>query len=707
MLERNGRVGSEEVRKYLDSALPASVMEEVSGGSDGAPLLLLTMPQLVAGFGFTGRDIEREYGGLYGAFKRQYEGHRSDWDSLELAFVVCVPEDSPGLDLFGSEVETDVYFCRKYVVPLNGKPVGNALARLPFVPLFVEGEETGRPPSAQTFLQQCGVPATLARNVVVKGERGAETIVEDCIDGDLERPRAATRQGGWGSPIVPDTAVEMRIESLEIQSFRAYRKRQKIEFGEDVTVLYGPNGFGKTSVFDAVDFAFTGDIGRLKIRGDDRFRGVANHLDGNGLEGRVTLGYSMAGDQHRLVRHVNDRKWARFDGIRTNRKSALEELTGWKGPTVDRVENMVSLFRATHLFSQEHQELASNFRRDCELSADVVSSLLAFEDYQAGRNKLSQVCGVLQKVIESLGSERDSLREEVAADEAELELVGRAAQGGEASADWEDAVSSLYRRVEEEGLSVPSGMPELETLRGWRMTFGTRGADLREQMDGFGKSLAVVERLPRKQADLQALERRVEGVKEAVSTVSVARDDAEGRLRGALERMSLLERGLAEMKADVERLRWLEESVPRHVALVSEEADSRNRLAELRRGVEEAEGRERTLSELMEEQETERSEVLGRGEETVEKLERARELLAGLEEWAERRTRLGEVVAEKMRADGSIEALELSEKTLSETIEALEEDQNTLAERKRANKAVLDFRRLLEWRIPSVIEVGT
>ena len=32
---------------------------------------------------------------------------------------------------------------------------------------------------------------------------------------------------------------------------------------------------------------------------------------------------------------------------------------------------------------------------------------------------------------------------------------------------------------------------------------------------------------------------------------------------------------------------------------------------------------------------------------------------------------------------------------------------STVSERKRANKAVLDFRRLLEWRIPSVIEVGT
>ena len=69
MLERNGRVGSQEVREYLDGALPASVVEEVSGDVDRAPLLLLTMPQLVAGFGFTSRDIEGEYRDLYGAFK--------------------------------------------------------------------------------------------------------------------------------------------------------------------------------------------------------------------------------------------------------------------------------------------------------------------------------------------------------------------------------------------------------------------------------------------------------------------------------------------------------------------------------------------------------------------------------------------------------------------------------------------------------------
>ena len=213
------------------------------------------------------------------------------------------------------------------------------------------------------------------------------------------------------------------------------------------------------------------------------------------------------------------------------------------------------------------------------------------------------------------------------------------------------------------------------------MTFGTRGSDLREQLEKLGKCLAVVERLPRKQTDLQALERRVEGVKESVAATTAKRDEADGRYRAGLERLSLMERGLAESKADVERLRWLEECIPRQAALVREESDLGGRLTALRRSVEEAEGRERTLIESMDEQETERSDVLGRGEEAAGKLERARELLAGLDEWAEKRTRLGKFVAEKMGADESIEALKLSEKTLLETVEVLEEEKETLAER--------------------------
>ena len=678
MRDSDGRVVSQEVREYLHRALPASRLREVSANSVDEPLLLLTMPQLVAGFGFASTDIEDKYGQLYGAFKEEYSTRRHDWDQLELAFVLCVPADSPGLDFFGSAVETDVYFCRKYVLPFNGGPVRNALARLPFVPLFSAEEETIRPPSAQTFLQQCGVPPTLAKYVVVKGERSPNTIVEDCIGGGFGWPQVPTRIGSFEASKVLEKATSMRVESLSIENFRAYRKKKEILFGSDLTVLYGPNGFGKTSVFDAVDFAFTGEIGRLRVRGEDRFRHVANHLDGDGADGVVTLSFTKDDRQHRLIRHVNDRKWPRLDGVRMNRKAALEKLTGWRGATADRVENMVNLFRATHLFSQEHQELATNFRSDCELSSDVVSRLLAFEDYHSGRSKVSHVCGVLRSEIATLDSDQESLSKELVADETELESVGRATEGGGSSTDWERVASSLFAKVKKEGLEIPSDMPKLDTLKEWRITFETRGAQLREQIEDLRKCLAVAERLPRKLANLMALEGRIDSAKVIVAEASGRLKAAEETHRHVQRRIALLEMELSEFEKDGSGLSWLQESAPRYSALGREEADALRQLDQARDQLQEAEVQQSTLQGRLSEDEKERSEVVARAEEASKRLSLARVLSSGLEAWTEKRSRLEEIAREERRVSESADELALLEKVSSESIETLVEEETQL-----------------------------
>ena len=110
----------EAVSDFLGSVLPDSEVKSLAPNGKDRLLLMLMMPQLVAGFGFTSRDIRTTYGRLYGAFKREYTEHRNEWDELDLAFVLCVPEGLSGLQAFGSSVETDVYFCRKYVVHMNG-----------------------------------------------------------------------------------------------------------------------------------------------------------------------------------------------------------------------------------------------------------------------------------------------------------------------------------------------------------------------------------------------------------------------------------------------------------------------------------------------------------------------------------------------------------------------------------------------------------
>ena len=71
-----------------------------------------------------------------------------------------------------------------------------------------------------------------------------------------------------------------KIKSIEINAFRAFKDSEKFdfinhEFNEvsNLIVLYAPNGSGKTSFIDAIEWGFTGKINR--INGNPVVTGVA------------------------------------------------------------------------------------------------------------------------------------------------------------------------------------------------------------------------------------------------------------------------------------------------------------------------------------------------------------------------------------------------------------------------------------------------
>lgn len=64
----------------------------------------------------------------------------------------------------------------------------------------------------------------------------------------------------------------MKIDKLELKNFRAF-KRFECKFGTGVNVLVGPNGFGKTSILDAIAIGYGQFIGGFETSKD---RGVLN-----------------------------------------------------------------------------------------------------------------------------------------------------------------------------------------------------------------------------------------------------------------------------------------------------------------------------------------------------------------------------------------------------------------------------------------------
>jgi DNA repair exonuclease SbcCD ATPase subunit len=58
----------------------------------------------------------------------------------------------------------------------------------------------------------------------------------------------------------------MKVKNLEIENFKLFDKKfsEISDIAEaDIVILNGPNGYGKTSIFDAIEFALTGKIKRI------------------------------------------------------------------------------------------------------------------------------------------------------------------------------------------------------------------------------------------------------------------------------------------------------------------------------------------------------------------------------------------------------------------------------------------------------------
>lgn len=563
------------VRAYLESAMPQSKLMTENLLPGYQPLLFMWMEHMMAAFAFSNGDTTTSYEALYGGFKRYYAKQRMTLDEQELSFVFCVPQDLPDLDQFCSNVEMDVYFCRKFVIPIY-TPLETSFARLPFLPLTQVGGQSIRPPSAQTFLRQCKVPAILARYLVVPQQRSPQAIVKDCTEAKFGKPvdlEVPVQSDVRTSP--PEQGAEaIRLKSISIENFRAYRKAQRFDLSADVTVLYGPNGFGKTSFFDAIDFVSTGEIGRFWARGiEGQFNKTATHLDSTPQDSVVSLEFTSNGVAHNVTRRVSTRKHPFFDGVRCDRKKVLTELTGGALASVDRIEHLVSLFRATHIFSQEYPELAKKFERDCELSEQIVSRMLAFEDYSSASKKAFRVCEILQEQLEHATGAINDLSKEVADDNKTLQRLDISSQEHIEVRALHQAVTSLRRRFEEAKIPVPTGEPDLAFARTCRSAVDARRSETQariERLSSIAKQVAEMPTLNEEIAVLQEKQVQLKLELTAMETELFAGEQEEKRndllLVGAnTERLNAYERSAL--------LKWVAATKPRYEQILKRQRD--------------------------------------------------------------------------------------------------------------------------------------
>ncbi len=534
------------IRGAIRSLWPRDELRHVELDA-AAGMLLLRLPNDIAAFAVFNGHPDLDYPKAYDGFKQLYRENSQEWDERTLSFVICRSSENAEDDRFYAALETDPLFCRKYVIRAHNTVVAqrDELLRLPFLPLPTEGEiGLQRPQSAQDLLQSVGLSASFARNLIETGHRSAERIALDLRDGHESLPAVLSQSRRDDQLQVTKPRSTSRLVSLTVEGFRAYRAAQTFHLDASLVVLYGPNGLGKTSVFDAIDYASTGRIGRLcrTRRSPSDFARIATHLDKTPGSGSVVV--TVRGDdtearEWKVQRSTGDWGTAWIDGHEADRKTVINKLTqaNWLD-TTPRQQTLESLFRATHLFSQDEQELLTKFQKGSIIPEAFISEMLALQDYSQGLAKVGDVLSKLSDHGETTEKDLTQLRDESAA------LTTSMPELADPHSTELMPIESTIDDLRKEMVNSPSALeplPEASTVMAYTEWYDVALAQSRSAQDRTQLAQTLYNELPTHhsrvrehsegQAQLEDIDRRLQEINQEEQTHAQSLEFADAALR--------------------------------------------------------------------------------------------------------------------------------------------------------------------------------
>ena len=248
----------------------------------------------------------------------------------------------------------------------------------------------------------------------------------------------------------------MKVQSLEISGFRAFSKNHSFDLDADIVLVVGVNGQGKTSFFDAILWAVTGAIPRLR-----RLESVVSHYSTSG-EARVAV--SIVDDEGKAI-EVTRQSDGRRDELLV--KVNGDEYRDQQG----QVQLIQNLWPEGLRSNDQSMALQSALQYGVYLQQDVVTGFLTTETDEQRFNVFSQFVGAGAATEFQLALERSRR----AWSQATNVLANRLQEKEQRTEQLESQLSEL------EGYDLPYHVNEEEWATWWTRVraFGVTRSDTR------------------------------------------------------------------------------------------------------------------------------------------------------------------------------------------------------------------------------------
>lgn len=330
--------------------------------------------------------------------------------------LVLIAENEDDVIAIRSIVD-DRHLCRKFILILEDRSIEDVLPELPFVPSpdLTSGEVTQIDRNLKSILE--GYDATLIRDLTGYSP-GAERVAEKVCDESYHLGKVTKQTGSLAIPGALSGVVR-RLSAIEIRNFRGIRELEEktLNLEHDIVLVYGPNGVGKTSIVQAIEWAITGQVHRISQSAQGRTSARKDpiiNLFGSG-EVMVKCHFNLGSSICRRKSEADGTSLTIGNSGNRNDRQAIDHVVGTKAPSSERkleIGQLRDLFRGSHLLSQHTiREFLDELKPTQRF--DTLTSMIGAEAFTRFRTKVENVSKMLTRKVADLSMEVDFVKSEL------------------------------------------------------------------------------------------------------------------------------------------------------------------------------------------------------------------------------------------------------------------------------------------------------
>ncbi|WP_434717356.1 AAA family ATPase [Lactococcus lactis] len=227
----------------------------------------------------------------------------------------------------------------------------------------------------------------------------------------------------------------MKIEKLFIKNFKNIKSSRIIDFQKNISLFVGPNGFGKTTIFDAIEILLTGNVSRVcNAHIADARNTFKTPYFQNDPNEDVLLKLMVKNSQNEslvIIRHLNCKEkrnkrehvpyksfglfqlckgqsdsesFSKEEQVENSQPLTQEEINSFLGFENEnyKIENIYNLFN--YLQQEETDFYIKQSEADRK---NILSFLLQIQDYEYKKNKIGDLKDRFKEILEDLNKQKN------------------------------------------------------------------------------------------------------------------------------------------------------------------------------------------------------------------------------------------------------------------------------------------------------------